>query len=796
MFRKNWCFLVLLFLGFHFGNAQNTASLKGTIYDQDSIPLAFASLQINNQVSWSGEDGTFYIKDIAEGLVHLQVSEMGYDTYTDSFVIHSGETRELEIYLNSSVNNLEEVILIGKTSTEILKEQPIRTQVVETQSHSAQPISLSDLMNQSSGIRIRQNGGLGSRPEISLNGFQGRSIKYFKDGIPLDYLGNGYNISSLPLEALDHVEVYKGVLPVNLGADALGGAVNLVTKQNKGKNLHAFYEIGSFHTHRLGVIGATESKNQKYFAGMEVFGNYSDNDYRANVEVVDPDTRNKEIRRLPMFHNGFQNFYTEVFVGTKNKTWADELRFSVAAFGLKQEQQNPSLMTDAYGAVESKQSSLIPSLRYKKAFFKRKLQVDQFVAYNDLQTQRIDTLHGSYDWYGNFTPKSSRGETRLPSQSHVHEKQWNARTNLLYRLNSDNRITFNYVFTRAKRYGKDPYGPKLADTNIDVLTLPSTYQKHVFGASWDSYALDRDLHNQLMGKFYVYQASGILNTWYSTDITLLDKKSQSGEYWGVADAIKYQLSPNSLVRTSAEFTYRLPERDELFGNNIFIVPNFNLNPERSFNLNLGYQFKPGKDFNLEANGFYRRTKDMILLVPIQAPNAQYQNQENIKGYGFDVDVSYGFFENYKINANASWQNLRLFGIQTTGDKWKNNARLRNTPYFLANAGIQAKYINLFSQNDEFSPYLQYNFVREFYLETIPKSSEPGGILGLSGSANLSSKLVIPNQHLLNIGFTYRFLAEQMSIGAEVRNLLNTELFDYYRIPRPGRSFSVKISYKL
>ena len=57
-----------------------------------------------------------------------------------------------------------------------------------------------------------------------MNGFQDRAIKNFKDGIPMDYLGAGYNISLVPVNMLERVEVYKGVLPTALGADALGGA--------------------------------------------------------------------------------------------------------------------------------------------------------------------------------------------------------------------------------------------------------------------------------------------------------------------------------------------------------------------------------------------------------------------------------------------------------------------------------------------------------------------------------------------------------------------------------------------
>lgn len=439
---------------------------------------------------------------------------------------------------------------------------------------------------------------------------------------------------------------------------------------------------------------------------------------------------------------------------------------------------------------------MAPTLRYKKSFWNNRLSIDQFASYNDLQTRRIDTLKGLYDWYGNLTPKTTIGESRLPSFSHVHEKQWTARTHIVYRTSTSSRLGFNYVFTDAHRSGTDPHGQRISGTDIDVLSLPSTYQKHVLGASLDHFWLDGQLQNQAMAKWYHYNAYGLQNTWFSTDVSLLDERRQKDSYWGFADALKYQLSPTSFIRTSLEFAYRLPQRDELFGDNVFIVPNFELSPERSLNINIGYQYTSGDRFSGEINSFYRKTKDLILLVPIQAPNAQFQNQEHVKGYGFDIDVSYKLLDPIRIHANASWQDLRLFGINNAQDAWKNKARLRNTPYFFANAGLSGRYQHVFSLQDDLHVFVNYNFLREFYLETIPKDVEPGGFLGLSGHALLTSNLVIPNQHLLNAGFTYQWAMKRISIGAEIRNILDTRLFDYYRIPKPGRGIHFKISYQL
>ncbi len=792
---KIYMLSALLFLS-KFMLAQTTDMLTGYVHNEDGIPLGDATVQIGNYGTTALSNGYFSLKNIPTGKHLLVVSAVGYAVFQDTIVKLAHENLALQIRLSKDDKVLQEVTVVGKSETQQVREQAIRAVVVDTRAVSTQATTLTDLMNRSTGVRIRQNGGLGSRPEISINGFQGKAIKYFKDGIPLDYMGDGYNIASLPLEALERIEVFKGVLPVSLGADALGGAVNLVTARRRGSHMHAFYEIGSFNTHRAGVTATHETKNQKWSYGTELFFNHSDNDYDAFVGVRNPNTANLEYRDMRLFHNAFQSYYGEAYVNLQNRNWVDELRLSLTAFALEREQQHPALMTDAYGAVLGKQQTVVPSLRYKKKLLDGKLSIDQFAAYNNLQTRRIDTLMGRYDWYGEFTPKTTPGESRLPSLSKIHERQVILRTNIGYQINPTTSLDFNYVFTDANRDGEDPYGQRLAGTDIDVLSLTSTYQKQVFGLSLDKYWMDEKLHNQLMAKFYRYSASGIQNTWFSTSVTDADKRQQSGNYWGVAEALRYRITPSSFVRGSLEYTYRLPEREELFGNNIFIVPNFELNPEKSFNASLGYQQTFDGNFTVEANGFYRRTKGLILLVPIQAPNAQYQNQEHVKGFGFDLDMRYRFATHYTLSGNATWQNLRLFGITHETDQWKNDARLRNTPYFFANAGIQSDYDAAFAHEDNLKVFVNYNFLREFYLETIRKDLEPGGFLGLSGQANINSNLRIPDQHLLNAGFTYKVSSGRINLGAEVRNLLDKDLYDYYRIQRPGRSFHLKVSYGL
>ena len=88
-------------------------------------------------------------------------------------------------------------------------------------------------MNRTTGIKVREEGGVGSDFDLSINGLSGNSVRYFLDGMPLDTKGSGVSLANLPINIIDRIEIYKGVVPASLGTDALGGTINIITKQEK-----------------------------------------------------------------------------------------------------------------------------------------------------------------------------------------------------------------------------------------------------------------------------------------------------------------------------------------------------------------------------------------------------------------------------------------------------------------------------------------------------------------------------------------------------------------------------------
>ena len=172
-----------------------------------------------------------------------------------------------------SSQKLQEVLVMPKSQARKLQEQAYTVSVVDLKDMYVQATPLNKILNNVSSVRLREDGGVGSNYTFAMNGFTGNQVKFFLDGIPMDNFGSSFNLANLSANMADHIEVFKGVLPVHLGADALGGAVNIVSRRN-ANYLDANYSIGSFNTHKASVNSVYTDMKTGFTLRGNLFFNY------------------------------------------------------------------------------------------------------------------------------------------------------------------------------------------------------------------------------------------------------------------------------------------------------------------------------------------------------------------------------------------------------------------------------------------------------------------------------------------------------------------------------------------
>src|SRR5262249_14036852 len=138
-------------------------------------------------------------------------------------------------------------------------------------------------MARTQGVSVRREGGLGSGTRFSLNGLTDDQIRFFLDGVPLDLAGYPFGLANVPVNLVERAEIYRGVVPIRFGADALGGAVNLVTEKiTPGTHGSASYQVGSFGTHRATLALRHLDAESGFFARASGFFDYAKNDYAVD----------------------------------------------------------------------------------------------------------------------------------------------------------------------------------------------------------------------------------------------------------------------------------------------------------------------------------------------------------------------------------------------------------------------------------------------------------------------------------------------------------------------------------
>lgn len=465
--------------------AQNKVTLSGKVIDQHGTPIAQATIAVENTTSGTyTDDRGKYSLQVAPGKHTFVVSFLGYQTVKQSLDIRQDKKQNFTLQESSVALNSVEVY--GKTQTQKVKEGAFAVNALDIKPIVNSLNNLNDLVNRTTGIKVREEGGVGSDFDLSINGLSGNSVRYFLDGMPLDTKGSGVSLANLPINIIDRIEIYKGVVPASLGTDALGGTINIITKQEKKDYLDVSYGIGSFHTHKADLNAQFVEKKTGLIVRPTVGINYSKNDYRMkNVQMRDESGDNFIYGNPKRFHDGYFSLLAQVEAGFVNKSWADAFFVSASYSKTDKELQTGSVQNKVYGMAERNSDSWNISARYQKYnFILKNMQLNASLSHTWDHSLTVDTAYRKYYWDGGYIV-SQRNEImgKEPSMRHYKRPLTIMRTNLDYQLNTHHSFNLNYHLSRT---GNDRFD------DLDTSFEPSkdVVTKHILGLSYNQSLLD------------------------------------------------------------------------------------------------------------------------------------------------------------------------------------------------------------------------------------------------------------------------------------------------------------------
>lgn len=673
--------------------SQHKTMISGKVLSTEKTTVDFATVYLKgtNYGGTTNEEGIYHLQAPA-GEYTLVVSAIGYKTVEKPVKLMRGERTKMNVVISPQATELDEVVVVSNGVTR-LKRSAFNAVALDTKALQNSTQNLSEALAQAPGMKIRESGGVGSDMQLMMDGFTGKHIKIFIDGVPQEGVGSSFGLNNIPVNYAERIEVYKGVVPVGFGTDAIGGVINIITKKNRNKwFLDASYSYGSFNTHKSYVnFGQTFRSGLTY--EINVFQNYSDNNYYVDTPVKDFTTgaiNKKKIEHVKRFHDTYHNEAVIGKIGFVDKKWADRLMFGFTYSHMYKDIQTGVRQEVVFGGKYRKGYSIMPSLDYRKRdFFVRGLDVVLTANYNKNMTNNVDTSSYEYNWRGEMRPLRMPGEQSYQN-TRSDNNNWNGTLTANYRIGKAHTFTFNHVINAFRRSNQS-----LLNEDSEANAIPKETRKNISGLS---YRLMPTEHWNLsvFGKYYNQFIAGPVATSSAQDDYIRTTNSVSTMGYGAAGT--YFILKSLQAKLSYEKAYRLPTNEEMFGDEDLETGDISLRPENSdnVNLNLSYNEIFGKhSVYVEGGLIYRNTKDYIQrnISDLSGGKygATYVNHGRVETKGYNISVRYGFANWVSVGGNFTQMNVRdnvkTVTSGTNQESLTYGARMPNLPYQFANSDV-------------------------------------------------------------------------------------------------------------
>lgn len=769
-----------------YGDHHGRILISGRVVSSDNEIIDFATIHLKGTSfgAQTDEKGRYRFS-APEGEYTLVVTAMGYKGVQRKITLNRHERRTLDFTLRPDTKELN-AVTVTATGVSRVQRSAYNAIAIDTRDMQNTTKNLSDALATAPGVKLRESGGVGSDMQLMLDGFSGKHVKVFIDGVPQEGVGSSFGLNNIPVSFAKRIEIYKGVVPVGFGTDALGGVINIVTeKQPRRWFLDASYSYGSFNTHKSFVHFGQALKNGFTYE-VNAFQNYSDNDYHVDAPIKNFETgsfNDAEKVRVRRFHDNYHNEAVVAKAGITGKPWADRLMVGFTYSHMYKEIQTGVRQKTVFGEKHRHGHSLMPSLEYsKRNLLTKGLNVVLTANYNRNATTNVDTARYQYNWLGERQELNSPGEQSY-QRTRSDNDNWNGTLTANYHIGQAHAFTFNHVFNAFRRENTSLLAAK---EQTDAIAKET--RENITGLS---YRLMPSEHWNVsaFGKYYRQYVAGPMAT--TSTGSNYERTSRKVDSWGYGAAGTYFILPELQVKLSYEKAYRLPTIEEMFGDEDLESGDIGIRPENSNNLNLNLSYSAKlDDHSVYAEGslIYRDTRDYIQRnvqdLSGGRENATYTNYGRVLTKGYNLSVRYAFKHLLSVGGNFTQMDVRdneKYQIGSTGHAVENlgyKARISNVPYRFADYDVTFYWHKLGGKDNLLTLTYdsQYTHRFSYYPE-------------IFGSTN---DFYVPNQFAHNLLVSYSLKGGRYNFSFECRNLTDEKLYDNFSLQKAGRAFYGKI----
>ena len=600
------------------GLMAQSLSLQGIVRDKNSgEPLSGAVVTMASQNILTGHDGRFVLKYDKGNILPIIVSMIGYQTDTIQW---NGSSKTLVITLNNSSKVLTDVVVTGTMKAVQKTASPVPVEVYTPQFFRKNPTpSIFDALQLVNGVRPQLNCNICNTGDIHINGLEGPYTMVLIDGMPVvSSLSTVYGLSGIPNSLVERIEVVKGPASSLYGSEAIGGLINVITK-NPLKAPLVSADINTTSWNEWSIDASVKYKPGKKTTGLLglSYFNYTDPKDKNGDNFTDVTLQNRiSLFNKYSFERSQNRLANIAFRYVYEDRWGGEMQWNKQFRG-GDSIYAESIYTSRFEAIGNYQLPVSEKLLFSYSLNSHKQRsVYGTTVFNALQNIA----------FGQLTWDKALGRHDLLAGA-VFRYTW---------YDDNTTATIRDTVTMANKPDRTPLPGLLVQ---DELTLNGGHTL-LGGLRWDHHPL----HGHIFTPRFAWK-------------------------WAVTSDDILRLNAGTGFRVVNIFT---EDHAALTGaRDVEIVGE--LKPERSYNVNLNYVRKIYTGafwLNIDASAWYTHFTNRIIPDYLTDPNKIIY--KNLNGYsttqGLSANTEFGFTNGLRGHIGATYQDVSITEKDANGVK--------------------------------------------------------------------------------------------------------------------------------
>ena len=226
-------FVICFFLVVNFSQAQENSLVSGLISsEKKGVPEASIAIMGTKYKTETDSVGKYKLENIPEGNYKIQVIANNFQTVRKNIIVKKNEKTIVNFELYNTENQLNEVVVSGTLKAVKRLESAVPVEVYSPIFFKKNPTaSIYEALQNVNGVRPQLNCGVCNTGDIHINGLEGPYTLVLIDGMPIvSSLSTVYGLSGIPNSLVERIEIVKGPASSLYGSEAVGGLINIITK--------------------------------------------------------------------------------------------------------------------------------------------------------------------------------------------------------------------------------------------------------------------------------------------------------------------------------------------------------------------------------------------------------------------------------------------------------------------------------------------------------------------------------------------------------------------------------------